>query len=38
MIAAILRKETIISNQNDYIYLNPASSFEIILKLSYQTH
>lgn len=38
MIAVVLIKETIVYNQNDYMYLNLALSFEMSLKLLDQTH
>lgn len=33
MIVAVLIKETVVPNQNDCVYLNPALSFEMSLKL-----
>lgn len=38
MIAVVLTKETVVSNQNDCVSLNPALSFEMSLELLDQTH
>lgn len=38
MIAVVLTKETVVSNQNDCVSLNPTLSFEMSLELSDQTH